>query len=161
MKQYWSAKTSQHLVQKSSPLRLVKRKVVSFLSDQYCEELVLPHLFPTGKFGYKVKREIPLSASKYFNQRLLNHSQVFQSDSDYIFFAHTVLQRIQLNDQIKFALNKVSTDLPTAGMLKGNFKEKVKQFIARGKDYSFMRSIKGIPAYWRKFLHKVMLWWNS
>ena len=78
------------------------------------------------------------------------------SDSDYIFFADTILQRIQLNDQIKFALHMVSTDLLTAGSLKGNFKEKVEQFIARDKDYSFMRSIKVIPAYWRKFLHEVM-----
>ena len=50
------------------------KKVVSFLSDQYCEELAHPHLFSTGKFGYKVKREIPLNARKYFNQILLNHS---------------------------------------------------------------------------------------
>ena len=41
-------------------------------------------------------------------------------------------------------------------MLKGNFKEKVKQFIARDKAYSFMRPIKAIPAYWRIFLHEVM-----
>ena len=82
-----------------------KKKVVLFLSDQYCEELAHPHMFPTGKFGYKVKWEIPLSAGKYFNQRLLNHSQVFASDSDYIFFAHAVPQRTQLNDQIGFALH--------------------------------------------------------
>ena len=31
------------------------KKVVLFLSDQYCEELAHPHMFPTGKFGYKVK----------------------------------------------------------------------------------------------------------
>ena len=61
------------------------KKVDSFLRDQYCEELAQPYLFPTGKFGYKVKREIPCSVSKYFNQRLLNYSQVFASDSDYIF----------------------------------------------------------------------------
>ena len=34
------------------------KKIVSFLSDQYCEELAHSHLFPTDKFGYKVKREI-------------------------------------------------------------------------------------------------------
>ena len=74
----------------------------------------------------------------------------------FFFSAHAVLQGTQLNDQTKFALNKVSTDSLTAGMLKGNFKEKVKQFIARDNAYSFMRSIKGTPAYWRKFLHEVM-----
>ena len=44
------------------------------------------HLFPPGKYGYKVQRDIPLSTSKYLNQQLLNYSQVFAADSDYIFF---------------------------------------------------------------------------
>ena len=41
------------------------------LRDDYCEELAFPYLFPTEKFGYKVKREVPLSPVKYFSQRLL------------------------------------------------------------------------------------------
>ena len=41
-------------------------------NDEYCKELSFPHLFPTGKFGCKVRRKIPLSPVKYFNQRLLN-----------------------------------------------------------------------------------------
>ena len=32
-----------------------ENKKVLFLSDQYCEELAHPHMFPTGKFGYKVR----------------------------------------------------------------------------------------------------------
>ena len=43
-----------------------------------------------------MRRDIPLSASKYFNQRLLNYSQVFAADSDYIFFAHSVTVRLTL-----------------------------------------------------------------
>ena len=53
------------------------------------------HLFPTGRFSYKVKRNVPLTPSKYFNLRLLNYSQKFASDSirlDYIFLA-IVMQR--------------------------------------------------------------------
>ena len=34
---------------------------LSILTDKFCEELAHPHLFPTGKFGYKVEREISLS----------------------------------------------------------------------------------------------------
>ena len=117
--------------------------VVSFLSDKYCEVIGHPHLFPTGRFACKVKRETQLSASKCFSQRLLNYSYVFASDSDYIFFAQAILQGLELNDQIKFDKHKVSTDSVTAGILKANFKEKVKQFIARDETYSFMRQIKG------------------
>ena len=58
----------------------------SILNDEYCEEISFPHLFPKGKVGYKVRRKIPLSPVKYINQRLLNYSQNFASDTDYIFF---------------------------------------------------------------------------
>ena len=58
---------------------------VSVLNDDHCEELAFPYLFPTGKFGYKVKREMPLSPVKYFNQRFLNFRQSFTSDADCFF----------------------------------------------------------------------------
>ena len=50
--------------------------------DKKCEELAFPKIFFRGKFGY----------IRYFNQRLLNFSQTFASNSDYIFFAQSVLQ---------------------------------------------------------------------
>ena len=126
------------------------KKPISILNDIYCEEMAHPHLFPTGKFGYKVKREVPLTPCKYFNQRLLNYSQHFASDPDYIFFADLVMQKIQLNDQISTSMRKVTSNSLNAGMLSSNFKATVQQFIAQGKAYSFMSSIKGTPAYWAK-----------
>ena len=61
------------------------KKQVSILHDKFCEELGHPYLFPTGQYGYKVDREILLTPSKYFNQKLLHYTQKFASDSDYIF----------------------------------------------------------------------------
>ena len=46
----------------------------STLNDQFCEELAFPYLFPAGKFGYRVKRDVKLSPAKQFNQRLLHYS---------------------------------------------------------------------------------------
>ena len=74
------------------------KKPLSMLHDDYCEEMAHSHLFPTGKFGYKVKWKFHLTPSKYFNQRMLHYSQQFASDTDYIFFTHAVKQKIQLND---------------------------------------------------------------
>ena len=68
-------------------------KPISILTDKHCEELAHPYLFTTGKFGYKVDRDIDLSPVKYFNQRLLNYMQKFSADSDYIFVAHSVTTR--------------------------------------------------------------------
>ena len=61
------------------------RQPKSILNDKFCEELSFPHLFPAGNYGYQVQREKALSAVKYFNQRLLNYTQKFASDTDYTF----------------------------------------------------------------------------
>ena len=53
------------------------KKLLSILNDIYWKEMAPPHLFSTGRFGCKVKRIVPLTPSKYFNQRLLNYSQKF------------------------------------------------------------------------------------
>ena len=63
---------------------------IPLLLDEFCEEFAFPYLLPSGKFGYKIKGNVPLSHTKYFNSRLLNYSQRFSSCSDYIFFAHFV-----------------------------------------------------------------------
>ena len=55
-----------------------------------CQEMTRPHFFSTIKFDYKVKRDVSLAPSKYFNKRLLNYSH-YASESDYIFFAHSVM----------------------------------------------------------------------
>ena len=132
------------------------RQPMSILLDEKCEELAHPFLFPTGKFGYKVERDIKLSPVKYFNQRLLNYKQKFASDSDYIFYALSVMLQLNLNSQINIAMKKVCTSQLTAGMLSSNFSDTVKSFIAKDEGFSFMNSVKGTPAYWKKFLFEVL-----
>ena len=74
------------------------------LRDTNCEESALPYLLPKGRFGFNVEREILLSTSKYFSQRLLNYTQRVASDADYIFFTHSVFQQTQLNSNINIDL---------------------------------------------------------
>ena len=86
------------------------------LFDKNCEELAFPKIFFRRKFGYTFPREHHLTATRYFNQRLLNFSQTFASNSDYIFFARSVLEQKNLNDQINIAMEKVTGQL-TAGKI--------------------------------------------
>ena len=86
----------------------------------------------------------------------MHYSQKFAAHSDYIFFAHSVLQKIQLSSPINIAMKKVISNNLTAGMFSKNFKQRVKELIARDKTFSFMSSIKGTLAYWKKFLHPVL-----
>ena len=66
-----------------------------------------------------------------------------------IFFAHTVLQKVQLRSQINMARKKVLSNDLTAGMLS-------KDFIAKDKAFSFVSCIKVTLAYWKKILHQVL-----
>ena len=62
-------------------------EIKSFLFfDKSCEELTFPSLFPNNKFAYSCIRKIKLSWSKYINQRLLNYTQRFPSNVNYLFF---------------------------------------------------------------------------
>ena len=126
------------------------KQLQPFFTDQYCEELAFPFLFPTGKFGYKVSRPVHLTPTKYFNQRRLHFSQRFSTNADYIFFAHYVLQQTNLFNQINIATKKVKGTI-TAGQLQANFQESLRSFICEDQGYLFMNSIKGTPAYWKQF----------
>ena len=128
---------------------------ISVFNDSHCEELAFPYLLPRGRFGYKVDREIPLSPVKYFNQRLLNHSQIFASDPDYIFFARSVLEQHYLSSSINIAMHKLKPG-STAKSIRLNYKDTVHKFLADTDAFSFMSTIKGTPAYWKHFLYDVL-----
>ena len=132
------------------------KKPVSIICDKNCEMLAHPHLFPNGKFGYTHTRDIKLSPCKYFNQRLLNCTQKFASDPDYIFYAQSVTQHINLNSCINIAMKKIRTEHLTAGQLSQNFKETVNSLIANDNAFNFMNNLKGTPAYWKRFLLEVL-----
>ena len=87
---------------------------------------------------------------------LLNYKQKFSSNPDYIFFAHSVIQQLNLNGRVNIATQKVKSGQLTAGMLSRNVKESVKSFVANGEAYSFMNTVKGTPAYWKRFLFEVL-----
>ena len=127
----------------------------AFYHDVYCEEMAFPFLLPKGKFGYKVCRPIKLSPVKYFNQRLLNYTQRFSSCGDYIFFAHYIIQQMNLHNQMNIASSKVSGDI-NVGQLKNNLSETVRSFVCEDKGLMFMKSIKGTPVYWKTFLYDVL-----
>ena len=53
-------------------------------------------------------------------------------------------------------MRKVTSSQLTAAMLSSNFNEKVKEFIASDQAFTFMNSIKGTPAFSKKFLFDVL-----
>ena len=59
-----------------------RKKQSSLISNENCEALAFPYLFPTGKFRYNIQRDVKLSLVRYFNQRLLNYTQLFASEAE-------------------------------------------------------------------------------
>ena len=124
------------------------------LFDKKCKESVFLKIFFRGKFRYAFPREHHLIPTRYFNQRLLNFSETFTSNSDHIFFAQSVLQQKNLNEQINIARKKVTGQL-TAGMF-ANYDESVKRFVSNDQGFLFMNQIKGTLGYWKKFQRELL-----
>ena len=142
-------------------IALGERKIHnSLLADESCEVLAFSYLFPTGKFGYNVKRIYKLSPIKYFNQRLLSYTQLFASEADYIFYALSVTKQLKIDSTNNFKINidlkKVCGRHVISQMLTNHFSETVKAFLSKDEAYQFMGNIKGTPAYWKKILFEVL-----
>ena len=114
------------------------KKPSSMLQDKYCEELAFSHLFSNYQFEYRVEREVKFSPLKYFNQRLLNYTQLSVSDSHYIFFALFVTKQLKLNSQINIVIKKLSGKNLKPGAYVGKFTETVRSFISKDEVYNFM-----------------------
>ena len=52
-------------------------------------------------------------------------------------------------------MHKIKPGTLTAGMAKNNLKGTTEKFVASGNAFSFMSSVKGKPAYWKKFLETI------
>ena len=79
---------------------------VSLMTDKLCEELSFPVLFPKGRFGYTVERDIKLSPIKYFNACLLHYSGKFATNPEYLFFAQFIMEQKKISNSINIALKK-------------------------------------------------------
>ena len=125
------------------------KKPNSLLTDENC---ALSYPFPTSSYDYTVKWDIKFSPVKYFNQQLLYFTQIFASETDYIFYALSVTKELKINSQINIALKKICTGELTAGMLKNNFSDTVSSFLSKDDAYQFMGTIKGTLAYFRSLV---------
>ena len=110
------------------------KKIKRSLFDEKCKGLAFPEIFFKEKFGHTFPREHYLTSTKYFNQRLLSCSQILPSNSDYIFFAQSVLKN--LSDQISMAMKKVTGQF-TAGMF-ANSQESVRRFFSNNQGFLFL-----------------------
>ena len=128
---------------------------VSLMTDKLCEELRFPVLFPKGRFGYTVERDIKLSPIKYFNARLLHYSGKFETNPEYLFFAQFIMEQKKISDSINIALKKIHGQSVTASQVKSN-SQAFQNLLLQDQAYLFLRQIPGSPPYWQKFMYEVV-----
>ena len=116
--------------------------------------MAFPQFFSDGKFEFLHERPVKLDMARYINQRLLNYSQQFANNSDYIFWAQAVLQQKYFHEKISLALRKKRGNF-TAGMF-SNYTKSVQDLIHSHNGYLFMSQIRGTPAYWKRFQSEVL-----
>ena len=98
----------------------------------------------------KIKLTRKFHELRYFNQRFLNYKQKFSSDSGYIFFAHSVMQKLNFSSRINIAMKKVKVNQLTAGMLRKISRSRLNHSLqTMSEAFSFMNTVKGTPAYWK------------
>ena len=126
------------------------------MNDKHCEEMAFPTLFPTGKYGFHVVRQVPLSPVKYFNARLLNYTGRFAMNPEYLFLAQFVVEQKKVLDSISIALRKSRGNSLTASEIRNMNTSHLRNLIFSDQAYIFMKNIKGSPAYWQRFMYDVL-----
>ena len=100
-----------------------------------------------------------LSPVKHFNQRLLNYSQKFALDKDYIFFVRNITQNKSLKKIINIAIQKVSGVSLNAGVLNNSY---FNEFDISNLSYHDRCNILKSNSFWiaRDFQYRVEVFLN-
>ena len=96
------------------------------------------------------------SSARYFNQRLLECNQYFESDADFIFFASSVYEQDHLRLSINFAIHKIKPVTLKQEQLKIISRETLKSLLQVIIYFLFMSSVKETPEYWKQFILDVL-----
>ena len=105
----------QHQYQNNSQGESIYSRYAIVRGSQYCTSQ------REKAFGYNIQLDVKLSPVRYFNQRLLNYTQLYSSEADYIFYALSVSQQLKLINQIIIASKKFCSSHVIAGMLSSKF----------------------------------------
>ena len=119
---------------------------LDFMMDKNAEMLAFPGKFPLGRGGLTDNRDITVTPSKYFVQRILNCDKRFASDANYLFFAQYVTEMKHIRDSITIALRKSSGRITANDVTNA---AQIRQLIKKDTAYQFLQSVRGSPAYYQ------------
>ncbi|XP_062614313.1 uncharacterized protein LOC134276047 [Saccostrea cucullata] len=124
---------------------------VRMLQEEGNEAKTFPFLFPSGRFSWNDNREIRITLSRYFNNRLMNTDGRFAKDSSYIFFSQFLSDLNQVIEKTQISIRKSvrrlgSDQFVTSDMVQNP--EVLSKLMKNDEALRFMQPIRGTPAYW-------------
>ncbi|XP_061177698.1 uncharacterized protein LOC133186474 [Saccostrea echinata] len=124
---------------------------IRMLQEEGNEAKTFPHLFPSGNFSWNEERDVKISLSKYFNNRLMNVDNRFARDTNYIFFSQYMSELNQVIEKTQISIRKSVSKLDggktvTSDMLQNP--DVLSKLLKNDEALRFMQPIRGTPAYW-------------
>ena len=130
------------------------------LLDNDFEVLAFPDLFPYGGGSYhSTHRKVKLPIRKYFQQHLLNVDGRFTQNIEYLFCAQYIADTKQIESDATLAI------MLSWGRTLGGIRitaehlwnpAVVEQLVRNEQAYTFLKNIRGTPAYWQDQLYDVL-----
>lgn len=111
----------------------------NMMREEHVDVKAFPRHYPGGKFGLNHHRDIQISPSQYFQQRLLNQDERFAKDPFYVFFAASYVERHSLEQQINISGVKGQSISSDNGSTK----------IQLTDLFDVFKKVKGTPKYWQ------------
>ena len=109
------------------------------LREEHLDAKAFPRHHPTGMYGLNHPREVKLTPSMYFRQRLRNEDDRFSKDPFYIFMAASIIEINSIERQIDISGVKGKPGTIGDGEVKLHLTDM----------FDIFKKIKGTPKYWQ------------
>ena len=129
------------------------------MTDHHFEELCNPDKFCFGNGGFYQNIPKNITLRKYFNQRILDVDGRLAQDVEYLFVAQYSVEAKQILDAKCYIWRRkpgrsLRNQAVTAGVLKDP--EKMKDFIKNDQAFSFLKNVRGSPAYYQRTFYDLL-----
>lgn len=124
---------------------------VRMLQEPGNEAKTFPYLFPSGQFSWNDQRDIKISLSRYFNNRLMNADDRFAKDSTFIFFSQYMSDLNQVIEKTQISVRKSIKAMGCNKVIDSQMVQDpdiLARLMKNNEALRFMQPIRGTPAYW-------------
>ena len=128
---------------------------VDIVRDKYFEGLSNPTKFPYGKGGFNTDKNRKITLRKYFQQRLLDVDNRFNTDLEYVLAGQYRVESKQIRgDANSFIFRQRPHSQLTASQARNQ--TVVNESVRKDKAYCFMKNLRGSPLYYQHTFYELL-----